>query len=222
MRGTHAARRVPVTGASALPQIKKLESRLSPECVDADGSSRADGTTWKRDPCTVCECRVSVDAAGDPGRQQGCQGAPLWGPLPRPLRTQGSSPGAVAEGRHGHHCLPLVSAGLSTLFSVLEQVDRGGSGGRRGEGPGRCPGWAGVLGRGWEPGREDSGRVGAHGDGTSSPGPGGAGVRPVSLVVVRFGQSLVLPAPLWPDLLLVDTQGRDPGVPSGRSELGVG
>ncbi|XP_033693957.1 peroxidasin homolog isoform X5 [Tursiops truncatus] len=38
-------------------QIKKLESRLSTECVDADGSSRADGATWKRDPCTVCECR---------------------------------------------------------------------------------------------------------------------------------------------------------------------
>nr|XP_030700354.1 peroxidasin homolog isoform X3 [Globicephala melas] len=38
-------------------QIQKLESRLSTECVDADGSSRADGTTWKRDPCTVCECR---------------------------------------------------------------------------------------------------------------------------------------------------------------------
>lgn len=104
MRGTQAARCVPVTSASALPQIKKLESRLSTECVDADGSSRADGTTWKRDPCTVCECRVSVDAAGDPGRQQGRQGAQLWGPLPRPLRTQGSSPRAVAEGRHGHHC----------------------------------------------------------------------------------------------------------------------
>ena len=64
MRGTRAARCIRVTGASALLQIKKLESRLSTECVEADGSPRADSATWKRDPCTVCECRVSADAAG--------------------------------------------------------------------------------------------------------------------------------------------------------------
>ena len=40
-----------------------------------------------------CGCR------GGPGRQQGRQGAQLWGPLPRPLRAQGSSPGAVVKGR---------------------------------------------------------------------------------------------------------------------------
>ncbi|XP_014396031.1 PREDICTED: LOW QUALITY PROTEIN: peroxidasin homolog, partial [Myotis brandtii] len=39
-------------------QIKKLESRLSTaECTDADGEPHADGARWKRDACTVCECR---------------------------------------------------------------------------------------------------------------------------------------------------------------------
>lgn len=38
-------------------QIKKLESRLGTDCVDADGSSHADGAEWTRDPCTICECR---------------------------------------------------------------------------------------------------------------------------------------------------------------------
>lgn len=38
-------------------QIKTLESRLSTECVDADGEPHADGTQWKRDPCTLCGCR---------------------------------------------------------------------------------------------------------------------------------------------------------------------
>nr|XP_031540895.1 LOW QUALITY PROTEIN: peroxidasin homolog [Vicugna pacos] len=37
--------------------IKKLESRLSTECVDADGNPHANGAKWKRDPCTACECR---------------------------------------------------------------------------------------------------------------------------------------------------------------------
>ncbi|XP_057598535.1 peroxidasin homolog isoform X2 [Hippopotamus amphibius kiboko] len=37
-------------------QIKKLESRLSSACVDAEGGSHDDGAKWKRDPCTVCEC----------------------------------------------------------------------------------------------------------------------------------------------------------------------
>ncbi|XP_047638684.1 peroxidasin homolog isoform X3 [Phacochoerus africanus] len=38
-------------------QIKALESRLSTGCVDADGEPHADGTQWKRDPCTLCGCR---------------------------------------------------------------------------------------------------------------------------------------------------------------------
>ncbi|XP_057353469.1 peroxidasin homolog isoform X2 [Manis pentadactyla] len=38
-------------------QIKKLESLLSAtECADTDGEPHADGTTWKRDTCTTCEC----------------------------------------------------------------------------------------------------------------------------------------------------------------------
>ncbi|ELK32764.1 Peroxidasin like protein [Myotis davidii] len=39
-------------------QIKKLESRLSTaECTDVDGEPHADGARWKRDVCTICECR---------------------------------------------------------------------------------------------------------------------------------------------------------------------
>ncbi|PNJ20156.1 PXDN isoform 5 [Pongo abelii] len=39
-------------------QIKKLESRLSTtECVDAGGESHANNTKWKKDACTICECK---------------------------------------------------------------------------------------------------------------------------------------------------------------------
>lgn len=39
-------------------QIKKLESRLSTaECTGVDGEPHADGARWKRDVCTICECR---------------------------------------------------------------------------------------------------------------------------------------------------------------------
>lgn len=39
-------------------QIKKLESRLSTtECVDAGGESHANSTKWKKDACTICECK---------------------------------------------------------------------------------------------------------------------------------------------------------------------
>ncbi|KAM6221084.1 peroxidasin homolog [Rhynchocyon petersi] len=39
-------------------QIKKLESRLSKsECTDASGRSHANNTKWKKDSCTVCECK---------------------------------------------------------------------------------------------------------------------------------------------------------------------
>ncbi|XP_039204000.1 peroxidasin homolog isoform X1 [Crotalus tigris] len=40
-------------------QIKKLESRLSrTECTDANGKSYSSNETWKKDPCTTCECKV--------------------------------------------------------------------------------------------------------------------------------------------------------------------
>uniref|UniRef100_A0A452TC58 Peroxidasin n=1 Tax=Ursus maritimus TaxID=29073 RepID=A0A452TC58_URSMA len=39
-------------------QIKRLESRLSTgDCTDADGEPHANGAKWKRDACSVCECR---------------------------------------------------------------------------------------------------------------------------------------------------------------------
>lgn len=68
------------THTFALLQIKKLESRLSAtECVDMDGEPHADGTTWKRDTCTTCECRVSVALAGDPGHTAQLQAKPQAG-----------------------------------------------------------------------------------------------------------------------------------------------
>ncbi|XP_070589034.1 peroxidasin homolog isoform X2 [Erythrolamprus reginae] len=40
-------------------QIKKLESRLSrTECTDENGKSYSSNDTWKKDPCTTCECKV--------------------------------------------------------------------------------------------------------------------------------------------------------------------
>ncbi|XP_053236757.1 peroxidasin homolog isoform X1 [Podarcis raffonei] len=40
-------------------QIKKLESRLSrSECTDEKGKSYSSNETWKKDPCTTCECKV--------------------------------------------------------------------------------------------------------------------------------------------------------------------
>ncbi|XP_058033746.1 peroxidasin homolog isoform X1 [Ahaetulla prasina] len=40
-------------------QIKKLESRLSrTECTDENGKSYSSNETWKKDPCTTCECKV--------------------------------------------------------------------------------------------------------------------------------------------------------------------
>lgn len=51
-------------------QIKKLEARLSPgECTGADGDPHADGTRWKRDACTLCECHVSRGGQGPWGPQ---------------------------------------------------------------------------------------------------------------------------------------------------------
>nr|XP_021553352.1 peroxidasin homolog [Neomonachus schauinslandi] len=39
-------------------QIKRLESRLSTaDCTDADGEPHANGAKWKRDACSICECR---------------------------------------------------------------------------------------------------------------------------------------------------------------------
>lgn len=39
-------------------QINSLESRLSTtECVDDSGESHGGNTKWKKDPCTVCECK---------------------------------------------------------------------------------------------------------------------------------------------------------------------
>lgn len=46
---------------SDLLQINSLESRLSTtECVDDSGESHGGNTKWKKDPCTVCECKVSM------------------------------------------------------------------------------------------------------------------------------------------------------------------
>ncbi|XP_044118085.1 peroxidasin homolog isoform X2 [Neovison vison] len=39
-------------------QIKRLELRLSSmDCADADGGPHANGAKWRRDACSVCECR---------------------------------------------------------------------------------------------------------------------------------------------------------------------
>lgn len=47
------------TISSLRSQIKKLESRLSKtDCTDEKGKSYSSNETWKRDPCTVCECKV--------------------------------------------------------------------------------------------------------------------------------------------------------------------
>ncbi|KAM8809372.1 peroxidasin homolog [Eudromia elegans] len=47
------------TISSLRNQIKKLESRLSKtDCTDEKGKSYSSNETWKRDPCTVCECKV--------------------------------------------------------------------------------------------------------------------------------------------------------------------
>lgn len=41
-------------------QIKRLENRLSKtECTDNNGQERKDGERWKKDSCTLCECKVS-------------------------------------------------------------------------------------------------------------------------------------------------------------------
>lgn len=40
-------------------QIKRLENRLSKtECIDNNGQERKDGEQWKKDSCTLCECKV--------------------------------------------------------------------------------------------------------------------------------------------------------------------
>lgn len=40
-------------------QIKRLENRLSKtECTDNNGQERKDGERWKKDSCTLCECKV--------------------------------------------------------------------------------------------------------------------------------------------------------------------
>lgn len=45
----------------ALLQITSLESRLSTtECVDDGGKSHSNNSKWKKDTCTVCECKVSM------------------------------------------------------------------------------------------------------------------------------------------------------------------
>ena len=74
----------PSARTSALLQIKKLESRLGTDCVDADGSSHVDGAEWTRDPCTACECRVSVRPGRPWGSELSAAGSPLsslgsWG-----------------------------------------------------------------------------------------------------------------------------------------------
>ncbi|TSM77386.1 Peroxidasin [Bagarius yarrelli] len=39
-------------------QIKRLEVRLSKtDCTDQEGGQRGDTETWKKNPCTTCECR---------------------------------------------------------------------------------------------------------------------------------------------------------------------
>ncbi|XP_050958877.1 peroxidasin homolog [Labeo rohita] len=46
------------TITSLRKQIKKLEGRLSKtDCADEDGRERVDGESWKKNPCTTCQCK---------------------------------------------------------------------------------------------------------------------------------------------------------------------
>ena len=122
--------------ASALLQIKKLESRLGTDCVDADGSSYADGAEWTRDPCTTCECHVSVrlgrprgsevSAVGSPPSSLGSQGSP-----PEPYVKVDGDPAPPAQ--HGS-----VHTSKEGRLPVFERVDGAGSGGLGGR-PGASP-----------------------------------------------------------------------------------
>uniref|UniRef100_A0A9J8BV80 Peroxidasin n=1 Tax=Cyprinus carpio carpio TaxID=630221 RepID=A0A9J8BV80_CYPCA len=48
------------TITSLRKQIKRLEGRLSrTDCADEDGRERVDGESWKKNPCTTCQCNVS-------------------------------------------------------------------------------------------------------------------------------------------------------------------
>uniref|UniRef100_A0A672R5U5 Peroxidasin n=1 Tax=Sinocyclocheilus grahami TaxID=75366 RepID=A0A672R5U5_SINGR len=45
------------TITSLRKQIKRLEGRLSrTDCADEDGRERVDGESWKKNPCTTCQC----------------------------------------------------------------------------------------------------------------------------------------------------------------------
>uniref|UniRef100_A0A8C1CWW3 Peroxidasin n=1 Tax=Cyprinus carpio carpio TaxID=630221 RepID=A0A8C1CWW3_CYPCA len=49
------------TITSLRKQIKRLEGRLSrTDCADEDGRERVDGESWKKNPCTTCQCHVSA------------------------------------------------------------------------------------------------------------------------------------------------------------------
>ncbi|CAM4650438.1 unnamed protein product [Leuciscus chuanchicus] len=46
------------TITSLRKQIKRLEGRLSrTDCADEDGRERVDGESWKKNPCTICQCK---------------------------------------------------------------------------------------------------------------------------------------------------------------------
>ncbi|XP_067224184.1 peroxidasin homolog isoform X4 [Chanodichthys erythropterus] len=46
------------TITSLRKQIKRLEGRLSrTDCADEDGRERVDGESWKKNPCSTCQCK---------------------------------------------------------------------------------------------------------------------------------------------------------------------
>lgn len=56
----HNVKTVEKTSLSWNLQIKRLEGRLSRTgCTDDEGREREDGQSWKKDHCTVCQCKVS-------------------------------------------------------------------------------------------------------------------------------------------------------------------
>uniref|UniRef100_A0A9J8DFM0 Peroxidasin n=1 Tax=Cyprinus carpio carpio TaxID=630221 RepID=A0A9J8DFM0_CYPCA len=55
------------TITSLRKQIKRLEGRLSrTDCADEDGRERVDGESWKKNPCTTCQCHVTGVACISP------------------------------------------------------------------------------------------------------------------------------------------------------------
>uniref|UniRef100_A0A8C2FJ85 Peroxidasin n=1 Tax=Cyprinus carpio TaxID=7962 RepID=A0A8C2FJ85_CYPCA len=71
------------TITSLRKQIKRLEGRLSrTDCADEDGRERVDGESWKKNPCTTCQCNgAQVTCLVEKCPQTACL---------RPVRPKGS------------------------------------------------------------------------------------------------------------------------------------